>query len=98
MNVSLSNHPRRVIRRAALVIGFSASLVTAFELGLQAHDDRLDEADAALQQAEILLDASVSLSTPKVDREFDRYVSKAINAIEDARDAIQHAEATVDNP
>ena len=83
---------------------WSAAAVVSATLGLTgmvyAHDARLDEADAAVVQAETLLLASTpgDVVPPKEAREFERHIKRAIDLLERVRDQIAAAAAAVDGP
>jgi hypothetical protein len=80
---------------------WSAAAVVTATLGTAgmayAHDPRLDEADAALVQAETLLLASQpgAVST-QVEREFERDIKRALDLLERVRERIAAAAAAVD--
>jgi hypothetical protein len=95
--VTITNHLRRF-----LLIGAAVAAVLALGLGIgmaRAADPRLDEADAALQKAQALLQASQTGGVdPKTQRRFDKTVALAIADVEDARTSIADAKYAVDNP
>jgi hypothetical protein len=65
----------------------------------RAADPRLDEADAALQKAQALLEASQpGVASEKAQRRFARAVARAVADVEDARAEIAIAKDAVDNP
>ena len=96
-NVTPPNRPRRLL----LIL---ATAVAALALGLwigvaRAADQRLDEADLALQKAQALLEAAQSGSTdPKIQHRFEKAVARAITDVEHARAKIVDAKDAVDNP
>jgi hypothetical protein len=85
-------------------------LVATFGLGtglgvalVQAHDVRLDEALAALQKAEALVEAARTGTdtttdpvSPQTQRDFDHHRAKALADIQDAMDHVVAAAAVVD--
>jgi hypothetical protein len=93
--------PRPLTRRW-LAVGalFLAVAATAFGLGTAyAADQRLAEADAALQKAAALLEASESgVDSPKTQKQFDKAVGQALADIASARAEILAAQNAVDNP
>jgi hypothetical protein len=88
--------------RRVLLLGGIVACVLALAVGIGealAADPRLDEADAALQKAGALLEASqAGVVTEKQQRKFDRAVAKALDAVGEAREQIVIAKAAVDNP
>ena len=65
----------------------------------EAADPRLDDADAALQKAYALVDASQTGGvSPKAQKKFDKAIAEALADITSARAAIVDAKAAVDNP
>jgi uncharacterized protein with LGFP repeats len=90
----------RSARLTAIAIGLSASLGAGFAPTItHAADQRLDDALAALQKAEALLEESQAGSVPeKVEKRFARHVERAISLILRAMDQIEAAKDTVDNP
>ena len=77
-----------------------AVAVTAFGLGTAyAADQRLADADNALQKATALLEASESgVASPKTQKEFEKAVDHALADIASARAEILAAQNAVDNP
>jgi hypothetical protein len=74
----------------ALILGFGTAL---------AADQRLADADAALQKAAALLEASESgVVSEKARKQFDRAVARALADLEDARAEIVRAQEAVDDP
>ena len=94
--------PMAGFTRRALLLGGIVACVVALAFGIGealAADPRLDEADAALQKAGALLEASqAGVVTEKQQKQFDRAVTKALAAVADARAQIVEAKAAVDNP
>ena len=88
---------RRWLALGALIL---AVVATAFGIGTAyAADQRLAEADAALQKAAALLEASESgVASPKTQKEFDKAVGQALAGIASARAEILAAQNAVDNP
>ena len=84
-----------------------ATFVLGLGLGValvQAHDVRLDEAIAALQKAEALVEAARTGTetttdpvSPQTQHEFDRNREKALASIQDAMDHIAAAAEAVDS-
>ena len=77
-----------------------AALTVGFVLGVRAHDPRLDEADLSLQKAQAQLEAA-QLGTGnmgKQERDFEKFVGRALQDIEDARAAITQAAIVADTP
>ena len=94
--------PMAGFTRRVLLLGGIVACVVALAVGIGealAADPRLDEADAALQKAGALLEASqAGVVTDKQQRQFDRAVGKALDAVAEARAQIVDARAAVDNP
>ena len=86
--------------RLAFVAVLLSTLALGYGIGVAvAADPRLDEADAALQKAQALLEASETGGvSDKAQHRFDRAVARAIGAVEQARTEIIEAKAAVDNP
>jgi hypothetical protein len=86
--------------RTCTIAAVVAVTVAGFGVGVAgAADPRLDEADAALQKAQALLEASQSGGIPpQAQRRFERAVAKAIADVEDARARIVEAKLAVDAP
>jgi hypothetical protein len=88
--------------RRVLLLGGIVACVVALAVGIgeaMAADPRLDEADQALQKAGALLEASqAGVVTDKQQKQFDRAVGKALDAVAEARARIVDAKAAVDNP
>ena len=85
-------------RQTLPLVAVAAAAALVFGIGVAgAADPRLDEADAALQKAHALLEASQSgeVSTQSQHR-FEKAVARAIADIESARAQIAEAEAAVD--
>lgn len=74
----------------------AASMTTIAAVRLTPHDTRLDDADAALEKAQVLLAAVNCTSSDKAMKECERRVSRAIEAITDARDDVAAAGAAQD--
>ena len=87
-------------RRGYVVAAILSALAVGYGVGVAiAADPRLDEADAALQKAEALLEASQTGGAPQqVQHRFDKAVARAIADVEDARQQIVEAKDAVDNP
>jgi hypothetical protein len=94
--------PVRRRARRALALGGAVVAAVALAYGVsiaQAADQRLDDADAALEKAAALLEASESGPvSEKQQKRFERAVAKAIAHVEDARAQIVQAKDAVDNP
>ena len=94
--------PMAGFTRRVLLLGGIVACVVALAIGIGeavAADQRLDEADMALQKAGALLEASqAGVVTDKQQKQFDRAVSKAIAAVDESRAQIAEAKAAVDNP
>jgi hypothetical protein len=94
--------PMPGLTRRVLLLGGIVACVVALAIGIGeavAADQRLDEADLALQKAAALLEASqAGVVTEKQQRQFDRAVAKALDAVAEARTQIAEAKAAVDNP
>lgn len=91
----------RPSRRALLLaVAVLSAAVLGFGIGVAgAADPRLDEADAALQKAQALLEASQSGSVPEqAQHRFEKAVARAIADVEHAREEIADAKAAVDEP
>jgi hypothetical protein len=86
---------RRPLLIAAAVVWVAA---LGFGAGLAgAADPRLDEADAALQKAGALLEASQGGNlSPQAQHRFDKAVARAIGDVQDARDEIAEAKRAAD--
>jgi hypothetical protein len=93
--------PRPLIGRW-LAVGALVLAVAAIAFGIgtaYAADPRLAEADAALQKAAALLEASQSgVDSPKTQKEFDKAVGNALADVASARAEILAAQNAVDNP
>ena len=93
---------RRLRARRLLMTVAALASVAAISYGAgfaTAADPRLDEADAALQKAAALLEASqTGGASQQVQHRFDKAVVRAVADIEDARQQIVEARAAVDNP
>lgn len=75
----------------------AASMTTIAAVRLTPHDSRLDDADAALEKAQVLLGAVNCISSSdKAIKECERRVARAIEAITDARDDVAAAGAAQD--
>lgn len=82
------------------IVALVGAATVGFVLGVRAHDQRLDDADIALQKAQGLLQAA-QLGIPdagKQQRDFDKFVGRALQAIDDARAEIVKAELVADAP
>jgi hypothetical protein len=97
--MTVSRRTRRR-RRGYVVAAILSALAVGYGVGAAiAADPRLDEADAALQKAEALLEASQTGGAPKqVQHRFDKAVARAIADVQDARQQIVEAKDAVDNP
>ena len=90
------HHTPRLI--ALVLIVLTVATVVGLGVALGA-DPRLDTADAALQQAATLLEASQSGPLDaKRQKAFDKAVAGTLENIADARAQIADAKAAVDNP
>lgn len=91
---------RSVPRPLLLVAAVFAALTIGFAIGVaQAADQRLDDADLALQKAAALLEASQPGGVPeKAQRRFERHVGRALLHVEQAMEQIDAAKDAVDNP
>jgi hypothetical protein len=96
--VGAARRPRR--SRVLLGAATVSAVVLGFGIGVAgAADPRLDEADAALQKAQALLESSQSGGVSgQAQHRFQKAVARAIADVEDARDQIAEAKAAVDNP
>ena len=94
--------PMAGFTRRVLLLGGIVACVVALAVGIgeaMAADPRLDEADAALQKAGALLEAAqAGVVTDKQQKQFDRAVGNALDAVAKARAQIVEAKAVVDNP
>jgi hypothetical protein len=94
--------PMPGLTRRVVLLGGIIACVVALAIGIGeavAADPRLDEADQALQKASALLESSqAGVVTEKQQKQFDRAVAKALDAVADARAQIVEAKAAVDNP
>ena len=94
--------PMAGFTRRVLLLGGIVACVVALAVGIGealAADPRLDEADAALQKAGALLEASqAGVVTDKQQKQFDRSVANALEAVADAGAQIAEAKQAVDNP
>jgi hypothetical protein len=91
----------QVRRRFLLIVAAAISAIAlGYGIGIAvAADPRLDEADAALQKARALLEASESGTVSnQAERRFEKAVGRGIVAIDAARQQIVEAKAAVDNP
>jgi hypothetical protein len=96
----MTNVPReRRPRRPLLFVAAVLAAALGFGIGVAAAaDPRLDEADAALQKAQALLEASQSGGvSEQTQHRFEKAVARAIADVEDAREQIAEAKAAVDN-
>ncbi len=88
--------------RRVLLLGGIVACVIALALGFGtalAADQRLADADNALQKAAALVEASeAGVVSERAQRKFDRAVARALADIEDARAEIVEAQEAVDNP
>jgi hypothetical protein len=98
MRIGSVRRPRR--SQVLLVAATVSAAVLGFGIGVAgAADPRLDEADAALQKAQALLEASQSGGvSEQAQHRFEKAVARAIADVEDARKQIAEAKAAVDNP
>jgi hypothetical protein len=98
MRIGSVGRPRR--SQLLLVAATVSAAVLGFSIGVAgAADPQLDEADAALQKAQALLEASQSGSvSEQAQHRFQKAVARAIADVEDAREQIAEAKAAVDNP
>lgn len=97
-NPFVERSARRFLLLAAVV---ASALGMAFGVGIAwAADQRLDEADLALQKARALLEASQTGGnvSDKAQHRFDRAVARAVANIDDARAQIVKAKEAVDQP
>jgi hypothetical protein len=82
------------------IVALVAASMIGFGLGVFAHDQRLDEADLALQKAEGLLEAA-QFGFPdaaKRERSFDKSIGRALQDIEEARAEFVKAALVADEP
>jgi hypothetical protein len=88
---------RRWLALGALILAVAA---IAFGIGTAyAADQRLADADNALQKAAALLEESQSgVTSPKTQKQFDKAVGQALADIASARAEILAAQNAVDNP
>jgi hypothetical protein len=98
-NAQIVRRPRRaVVPFAVLAVALAIGIGIGASVGTAA-DQRLDLADAALENAAALLDASqAGVVSDKQQKQFDRAVANAIAHIERAREEIAEAKDAVDNP
>lgn len=98
----MNDTPRgRLARRALLLVAAAlAALTIGFTIGVaQAADQRLDEADLALQKAAALLEASQPGEVPEqAQRRFERHRTRALQHVAQAMEQIDAAKDAVDNP
>jgi hypothetical protein len=89
-HITSIKHARRSLRWGAAL---AAALALGVGVGIAgAADQRLDEADAALQKAEALLEASQSgVADPRTQHRFERAVGRAVADVERARGRIVDA-------
>ena len=94
---SPTQRPRRALVALAVLVSVAA---IGFGVGAaNAADPRLDEADAALQKAQALLEASQTGGvSDQAQHRFDKAVAHAIADVEAARQEIVDAKDAVDNP
>ena len=91
-------HTRTRLPALALALAVTIALGTGFAVVVYAADPRLDEADQALQKAEaLLLSSSAAGTSPKVQKQFDRDVGRAVDLIDRARAHVKAAKDAVDD-
>jgi hypothetical protein len=85
-------------RRRVIIGGITLALVVGLTLGLQAHDPKLDNADAALEKAMILLMAAECPTFDlKVQDECTKEIERAVRSIERAREHVAAAALVSDS-
>jgi hypothetical protein len=83
---------------AALLIGVLATGVCLGVAVVRAYDTRLHEAEAALQKAAALVEASsAGVVSPHTQRRFDSELRKALESIQEAMDHIVAAGVAADS-
>jgi len=99
MSPSSQDRPTHArLRALTIVVAAVVALSAGFAVVVHAADPRLDEAEQALQKAEALLKAAqAGVPSPKVQKEFDREVGRAVELVNRARAHIQAAKTAVDN-
>jgi hypothetical protein len=97
MRIGSVRRPRR--SQVLVVAAIVSAAVLGFGIGVAgAADPRLDEADAALQRAQAMLESSQSGGvSEQAQHRFQKSVARAIADDEDARERIAEAKAAVDN-
>ena len=88
---------RRPPIQATLLIGVLAGMCLGVA-GVRAYDNRLHEAEAALQKAAALIEAaSAGEVSPHTQRKFDQERGKALASIQDAVDHVVAAGTAADS-
>ena len=84
---------RRTFRSGMIAVSIALGSMTFIAaVRPRPHDTRFDDADAALEKAQILLGAASCVSsTDKATKDCEKYVAKAIAAIDDARNDVASA-------
>jgi hypothetical protein len=89
---------RRQLIQAALLIGVLATGMYLGVVVVRAYDTRLHEAEAALQKAAALVEASSAGNvSPRTQRRFDHELGKALASIQEAMDHIVAAGTAADS-
>jgi multidrug resistance efflux pump len=98
-SVPVERRPRRAfIPFAVLASALAIGIGIGASVG-SAADQRLDDADNALQKASALLEASeAGVVSEKQQKQFDRAVARAIAHVDQAREQIMNAKDAVDSP
>lgn len=98
--MSLTPHNRftsRTLRQGLLTAAIAVAATAAMAATrLIPHDTRLDDADAALEKANVLLLAVNCAATDKAAKECERAVAKAVDATADARQYVAEAATAQD--
>ena len=85
------SRPIRIVTALIFVSMLAFSAGTAFG-ARRAHDASLDQAMAALDEAQVYLEISnPTAATSRGQREFSRHVRRALTAVDSARDAVNAA-------
>lgn len=87
----------RPIRRAAIAVTIAVTIVSTAAMAMaRPHDPKFDEADLALEKAQILLGAAACGGDEKAMKECQKNVDKAIQDIVIARAEVAAAAAASD--
>jgi hypothetical protein len=88
--------PRQLGKLLIATIAAAFLVGTAVAIAAWRHDTRMDDADAAIEKAEVLVQAADCATQGKNQRDCERYLGKALSHMNDARQALAAAMAAAD--